>query len=200
MTSSTPMPGRRERNKQAKLERIISAASELFAAHGADEVTTQQIADAADIGTGTLFLYAKSKSELLLMVQNHRYERSLEQGIEASKSAKTALEATMALLVPIIDCNRKHVDNGRFYLREMVFGDSAEPHHAEALRIAALTEQAIAELLGTHRNLEAPEAATIARAITSIQFLAMATAADPALATAEVARGIRAQIAAILPH
>lgn len=200
MTSSTPVPGRRERNKQAKLERIISAASELFAAHGVNEVTTQQIADAADIGTGTLFLYAKSKSELLLMVQNHHYERSLEQGIEAAKSAKTALEAIMALLAPVIDCNRKHVGNGRVYLREMAFGDSAEPHHAEALRIAALTEQAVAGILGTHRNAEAPEAATIARAITSIQFLAMASAADPALATAEVAEGIRAQIAAILPQ
>ena len=65
--------GRRERNKQAKLERIMTAASELFAEHGVDEVTTQQIADKADIGTGTLFLYAKTKGELLLLVQNAQY-------------------------------------------------------------------------------------------------------------------------------
>jgi AcrR family transcriptional regulator len=56
--------GRRERNKQQKLDRITAAASELFAEHGVEEVTTQQIADKADIGTGTLFLYAKTKGEL----------------------------------------------------------------------------------------------------------------------------------------
>jgi L-alanine-DL-glutamate epimerase-like enolase superfamily enzyme len=50
MPSATGALGRRERNKQAKLQRITAAASELFAAHGVDEVTTQQIADAADIG------------------------------------------------------------------------------------------------------------------------------------------------------
>ncbi|MFM9442154.1 TetR/AcrR family transcriptional regulator [Streptomyces acidiscabies] len=54
--------GRRERNKQEKLDRIVAAARELFAERGVDEVTTQQIADKADIGTGTLFLYAKTKT------------------------------------------------------------------------------------------------------------------------------------------
>ena len=41
MTVASQPVGRRERNKQAKLERIMTAASELFAEHGVDEVTTQ---------------------------------------------------------------------------------------------------------------------------------------------------------------
>ena len=72
--------GRRERNKQVKLDRIVAAARELFAEHGVDEVTTQQIADKADIGTGTLFLYVKSKGELLLLVQNSGYADALAKG------------------------------------------------------------------------------------------------------------------------
>ena len=43
--------GRRERNKRDKLERIIAAARELFNGYGVDAVTTQQIADKADIGS-----------------------------------------------------------------------------------------------------------------------------------------------------
>ena len=70
MPVTTTPAGRRERNKQEKLDRITAAASELFAERGVDEVTTQEIADKADIGTGTLFLYAKTKGELLLLVQN----------------------------------------------------------------------------------------------------------------------------------
>src|SRR5205085_8343702 len=52
MSVASQPVGRRERNKQVKLARIMAAASELFAEHGVDEVTTQQIADKADIGTG----------------------------------------------------------------------------------------------------------------------------------------------------
>lgn len=60
-----PQPvGRREWNKQQKVDRITAAAREFFAEHGVDNVTTQQIADQADIGAGTLFLYAKTKGEL----------------------------------------------------------------------------------------------------------------------------------------
>ena len=62
--------GRRERNIQQKLERITAAARELFAQRGVDEVTAQEIADKADIGAGTLFLYAKNKGELLLQVDD----------------------------------------------------------------------------------------------------------------------------------
>lgn len=43
----------------------MAAASELFADHGVDEVTTREIADKADIGAGTLFLYAKTKVSYL---------------------------------------------------------------------------------------------------------------------------------------
>ncbi|WP_344387355.1 helix-turn-helix domain-containing protein, partial [Streptomyces aureus] len=80
MPRASQPAGRRERNKQLKLDRITAAARELFAERGVDEVTTQEIADKADIGTGTLFLYAKTKGELLLLVQNSLYTEALEQG------------------------------------------------------------------------------------------------------------------------
>lgn len=61
-------PGRRERNKLEKQARIVWAARQLFHRQGFAETTTQQIAVEADIGTGTLFLYAKCKEDLLIMV------------------------------------------------------------------------------------------------------------------------------------
>ena len=84
MASDPQQPGRRERNKQEKLRRITEAASRLFAERGVDEVTTQEIADAADIGTGTLFLYAKNKGELLLLVQT-------ERGVELDDTLRGAI-------------------------------------------------------------------------------------------------------------
>src|SRR5213595_3752949 len=147
MPAVSPPIGRRERNKQAKLDRIVAAARGLFVEHGVDEVTTQQIADKADIGAGTLFLYVRSKGELLLLVQNSGYAEALRRGKDAAASIPDRLEAVMAIVRPVVECNRAQVDNGRTYLREMVFGDHEEPNHRDALVLSAQTEEAIADVL-----------------------------------------------------
>lgn len=191
--------GRRERNKQAKLERITVAAGALFAEHGVDDVTTQQIADAADIGTGTLFLYAKTKGELLLLVQNAHYAAALQRGRDAAADATTAVEAVMALLTPVVECNRRQVDNGRTYLREMVFGDPAEPHHAEALAIVGQTEGAVADILVDRAALGAAESSTVARVISAIMFVTMAASANAGSSIPDLLTMIRSQVETILP-
>ncbi|HJX79011.1 TetR/AcrR family transcriptional regulator [Glutamicibacter sp.] len=198
MPPTVPPLGRRERNKQAKLERIITAASELFAAHGVDDVTTGQIADAADIGTGTLFLYAKTKGELLLLVQNRHYAKALEEGQKAAGAKAEALDAVMALIAPIVECNRVQVQNGRTYLREMLFGDPTEEHHGAALNIVRQTEHALAELLYEHLDLDRQTAATLAQVISSIQYVSMASAMDPDIPAAQLTAAIRAQIGTVL--
>ena len=200
MSVVTPPLGRRERNKQAKLERITAAASELFAEHGVDEVTTQQIADAADIGTGTLFLYAKTKGELLLLVQNAHYADALEYGRAAAAQESTAVDAVLALLTPVVECNRVQVDNGRTYLREMVFGDPSEPHHAEALSIAAQTEEAVAGILAEKAGLPAAQAETLARVLSAIQFVELGASVNTPLSIPELLADMRAQVTAILPR
>ncbi|WP_251151246.1 TetR/AcrR family transcriptional regulator [Cellulosimicrobium sp. Marseille-Q4280] len=200
MPVATPPLGRRERNKQAKLERITAAASELFEKHGVDEVTTQQIADAADIGTGTLFLYAKTKGELLLLVQNTHYAAALERGRAAAAGAATALDGVMALVAPVVECNRVQVDNGRTYLREMAFGDPGEPHHAEALSIVAETEEAVASVLTGRSQLPAAEAATLARVVSAILLLELGASLNAESSIPGLLESIRTQVAAILPR
>jgi AcrR family transcriptional regulator len=190
--------GRRERNKQAKLERITSAASELFAEHGIDEVTTQQIADKADIGTGTLFLYAKTKGELLLLVQNVKYAAALEQGRAAAETIPGVLDAVLAIVQPIVECNRSQVENGRTYLREMVFGDPEEPRHAEALAIVAQTEEAVAAVLRRDERVKDSDAVTLARVVSGVMFLSTAMSLNITWSVEEVMHDIRRQLSALL--
>lgn len=200
MSGVTSPLGRRERNKQAKLERITAAASELFAEHGVDDVTTQQIADAADIGTGTLFLYARTKGELLLLVQNTHYAEALERGRAAAAATTTALDGVMALLTPVVHCNRVQVDNGRTYLREMAFGDPAEPHHAEALAIVAQTEEATAAVLTDAAEIPVHEAETLAHVVSAILLLELGATYNAGASIEGLVASIRAQVAAILPR
>ena len=200
MPESSPPLGRRERNKQAKLDRIIAAADELFFDHGVDDVTTAQIAEKADIGSGTLFLYAKSKGELLLMVQNSSYGNSLVRGRAAAEKIPQTLEAVMAILTEVVHCNRKQVENGRTYLREMVFGDPEEPHRREALSLSLQTEEAIAAVLQRDQLIDSSQATTLARVISAIMFLTMASSVNAHAGTEEIIESIRAQVAAVLPH
>ncbi|WP_285137582.1 TetR/AcrR family transcriptional regulator [Microbacterium sp. lyk4-40-TSB-66] len=200
MSVANETPGRRERNKQAKLERITAVATELFATHSVDEVTTQQIADAADIGAGTLFLYAKTKGELLLLAQNALYEVALERGLAASAAAPSALAALMALVEPVVRCNRAQIDNGRAYLREMVFGDPTEPHHAAALAIVGRTEAAAAALLVRHLRLDLVEAQALASVVSAVLFLTMSRSDQVDSSVEQLLTDVRTQLAAALPR
>ncbi|MFC5787798.1 TetR/AcrR family transcriptional regulator [Streptomyces aureus] len=200
MPRASQPAGRRERNKQLKLDRITAAARELFAERGVDEVTTQEIADKADIGTGTLFLYAKTKGELLLLVQNSLYTEALEQGRVDALLAAAVLGAVMAIVRPVVVCNRAHVGNGRVYLREMVFGDPTEPRHREALIITARTEEAVAAVLRRDERIGEEGAATLARVVSAVLFLAMAASVNAAASADEILRDVRGQVAALLPR
>lgn len=68
ISESEAPAGRRERNKREKLQRIVASARKLFQRQGFNATTTQEIAQAAGIAQGTLFLYAKSKEDLLILV------------------------------------------------------------------------------------------------------------------------------------
>ncbi len=190
--------GRRERNKQLKLERIVAAASELFAERGVDEVTTQEIADKADIGAGTLFLYAKTKGELLLLVQNSMYAEALVKGRQAAEGIADPLDAVMAIVRPVVECNRKQVDNGRTYLREIVFGDPAEPHHREALSLTMRTEEAIAAVLQRDEQTTAQQAAACAHIVSAIMLVSMASTINSAHPVDDVVQEIRDQVQVLL--
>ncbi|WP_030042944.1 TetR/AcrR family transcriptional regulator, partial [Streptomyces resistomycificus] len=192
--------GRRERNKQEKLDRIVAAASELFAEHGVVEVTTQQIADQADIGTGTLFLYAKTKGELLLLVQNAKYVEALEQGRADAEAVPGVLDAVLAIVRPIVECNRIQIDNGRTYLREMVFGDPEEPRHGAALAIVAQTEETVAAVLRRDDRVAEGDAATLAHIVSAVMFLSMAASVNLALSVEEIVQDIRRQVDVLLPR
>lgn len=197
MSEDKPQLGRRERNKQEKLERITAAATQLFAKHGVADVTTQQIAEAADIGTGTLFLYAKTKGELLLLVQNNNYAAALARGKKAAAQESSVLDAVMALVTPVIQCNRVQVSNGRTYLQEMVFGDPNEPYHAKALEIVGETEQEIKALIMQYAGIEETEAAALTQVVSATMFVTLSSALNKEKGPTELIAELRGLLSVI---
>lgn len=191
--------GRRERNKLDKLERITAIAAELFANRGIDDVTTQEIAERADIGTGTLFLYAKTKSELLLLVQNSAYASALEKGRIDAGQTTGVLDGVVAIVRPVVQCNRSQVENGRTYLREIVFGDPNEPHHSEALGLTLQTEALVSKIVAERAQVTITMADNIARIVSSIMFVSMASSANLGKTVEQIIDEIVDQVRVVLP-
>lgn len=149
MTVSTEFAqvGRRLRKVRDKQSRIFEAASTLFAERGFEGVTTQQISDRAQIAAGTLFRYASSKGELLLMVYNEDFRSALAVGAEAARTQTDPVAAVITMLGPVLEAAERHPGNTVIYQRELLFGSPADRYRGEGLALVAQLEAMIAERL-----------------------------------------------------
>jgi AcrR family transcriptional regulator len=75
-----PGLGVRERGKRDKQRRIAAAARRVFMNRGYAAATTREIAAQAGVSVGTLFVYARDKRDLLLLVVNDELDVLTEQG------------------------------------------------------------------------------------------------------------------------
>jgi AcrR family transcriptional regulator len=119
-------PGRRERNKLQKRARIVAAARALFERQGFAETTTQQIAAAADIGTGTLFLYAKSKEDLLVMVFKDEMIETVRTIYANLPTGTSTTNQMMTVFNQMADYHARDADLSRLLLKELVIPDSSD--------------------------------------------------------------------------
>ncbi len=203
MTTLPGAPGRRERAKEDKRRRIMDAARTLFAERGVGGVTTQQIAERADVAIGTLFLYASTKAELLILVQNQKFATAIDDGLRAAAAAVRAQIGTVAsvfaLVEPVVTCIREQPENGRTYLHELVFGDPAEPNRREGLTLALRLEDGIAGILAHDPAIAVADTVTLARVVTAIIHVTTTATVNLRDSLAEILDQIRRQVTVILP-
>lgn len=96
------MPGRRERKKRARRERIYEAARQLFLEQGYAATTVEQIAEAADVAQTTFFNHFQSKDAVLREMTGEisgHLEAMLQQELATADSAERRIRrfATQAL-------------------------------------------------------------------------------------------------------
>ena len=78
----------------------------------------QQIAEAADIGTGTLFLYAKSKEDLLVMVFKDEMLETARAIYGDLPVSASATDQMMAVFNRMADYHARDADLSRLLLKE----------------------------------------------------------------------------------
>lgn len=77
--SSPDRPDRNDRAGGDKRERILTAAERIFARHGFFAARVSEIAKAAGVADGTIYLYFKSKDDLLISLFEHRMKQVNEE-------------------------------------------------------------------------------------------------------------------------
>lgn len=85
---------RRERKKQETLEKIFSAAMQLFRRQGLERTSIEQITERADVGKGTFYNYFASKEAVALEFSRRAYRDILAQRREKLDfTTRTRLES-----------------------------------------------------------------------------------------------------------
>ncbi|MGQ4382194.1 acyl-CoA-like ligand-binding transcription factor [Streptomyces sp. SAS_270] len=90
-TSAAPL-GLRERKKQKTLERIRREAYRLFAEHGYEATTVDQIAEAAEISPSTFFRYFPTKEDVVVQDE---YDPALAEAIRARPAGEPIVDAVL---------------------------------------------------------------------------------------------------------
>ncbi|HEX7716138.1 MAG TPA: TetR/AcrR family transcriptional regulator [Marmoricola sp.] len=194
--------GRRERKKRDKSERIFEVATRLFAEHGYSHVTTQQIADGAEVGTGTLFRYVGSKAELLMRVMNERLRLGTEQGIELARQGVAPTDAILAMLAPLGTESLAHPENTIVYQRETLFGSG--PHRDLAAQRVSEVEEAIRTVLQLHADRgdgrPTPDLADVAHVIYATVYMDLVRVGVGRASVADLPERLRHSISFLIEH
>jgi AcrR family transcriptional regulator len=141
--------GRRERKRREKWERIERAARAEFAKRGFDAAALRAIAARARVATGTLFLYARDKRELLFLVFQGDARRLFAEAQAATSDDAALVDALMQLFGRFVAFYAASPELSAAILRELFF----RPYEPE--RLGALTREYAAHV---GRRIEAARA------------------------------------------
>ena len=118
--------GLRERKKLIRLRRIIGAAHKLFVDKGFTNTTIQDIAEEADVGLGTLYLYAKSKEDLLVLVFREHIVKMIEDSYDAVDPRDNLLDQMMTFFDGHIEYHKRDRALSRTVLKELSFSSTEQ--------------------------------------------------------------------------
>lgn len=140
--------GRRERKKLATHNALRAAALELSLSHGVDNVTVEQIADAADVSVRTFFNYFSSKEQAVVAGESVASEAMIEnlRNRPPDEPILTSLRHVIMGLGAVIP-NRERVAQLRLVRRT----PSLLPHQLAAYEA---TENALAQVIAARTGTD----------------------------------------------
>jgi len=98
-------------------ERIRAATWELFTTLGYDATTTQAIAKRAGVASGTVFVHASDKADLLFLVMHDRLSAAVEERFASLPSDLPTLDRLMHVFTGLFRMYAEHPDVAAAFVR-----------------------------------------------------------------------------------
>ncbi len=132
------IPERKEREREQRSNDIVDAAERVFFSKGVWTATMDDVAAAAELSKGTLYVYFKSKEELYyainlrgLRILNHLFSEAFEQG-------KNGLERVYLIGRAFLRFSKEHSD----YFNALSYYEVKDVDYSEPDSVACLCDAA----------------------------------------------------------
>jgi AcrR family transcriptional regulator len=129
-------PGRRQRQKLDTRERVKNAAWSLFTSEGYEGTTTKAVARVAGVASGTVFLHASNKADLLFLVMHDRLARVVDRQMATLPRDKGIVDQLMHVFGGCFALYEKHPDLARELLRALPGAPGQNAAQMHALTVA----------------------------------------------------------------
>jgi len=143
-------PSRRQRAATKTRRDVVAAARELFHTRGFEAATTQDIAAAAGVAKGTLFLHARTKQRLLMMVYEDEF-RAAFQDMSTRTTPGVPLATVLARIFGgFFRVYEKDMLLARHFVKEMMFLSADDAMDIE--RMTAKVLDGLASIIDDHKK------------------------------------------------
>ncbi|MFP5504266.1 MAG: TetR/AcrR family transcriptional regulator [Candidatus Sericytochromatia bacterium] len=112
--------GLRARKKREKWQRIEAAAWEVFWEKGFEAATTREIAARADVAVGTLFLYARDKRELLVLLVHKVIDQVVGEAFERLDGTGGLIDDVMSVFGRLFAMYAERPAIARAFVKEVL--------------------------------------------------------------------------------
>lgn len=115
----------REANKEDKRARIRDAAAALFVERGFEATTTAAVAERAGVAKGTVFLYAKTKEDLVALVFASELSAAIENALATLPTGGTIADEVEHVFGAFFAFYEPRQALARIFVKELMFPGEA---------------------------------------------------------------------------
>lgn len=135
-----PKKGPRDRaqGKSETRERIKAAAFELFTKKGFEETTTKAVAERAKVASGTVFVHARDKVDLLCLVMHDLLVSASEAQFETLPKGLTVLEELLHVFRGVFRMYGEHSALAAAFVKHLPSADGPNGQRVSAMTFAFL--------------------------------------------------------------